>query len=493
MQDRIEPVRNMLMESVAETSEELMEKFFEGEEFTSDEIDKALKEGVKNASIVPVLCSSAITGGGIPTLLANMISYFPSPLEGQPEIATDTNGDEIEISPNASDPTSALVFKTVADPFVGKLSYFKVMSGTVKANSELFNSTTSTTEKIGRIFFVRGKKQVETTEVGLGDIGAVTKLAKTNTGDTLCASSRQIKLAGIEFPPPALSLAIIPKQKGDEEKIASGLTRLSEEDPTFTTTNNAETRQFIISGVGDVQLDVIISKLKSKFGVDAALIEPKVAYRETIRKQVEVEGKHKKQSGGHGQYGHVKIIFEPGEEEDLVFADKVFGGAVPKNFFPAVEKGLRDCIKRGVLAGYPVVNLKATLIDGSYHPVDSSEMAFKMAASLAYKAGLVKASPVILEPIGKLEVHIPEENMGDIIGDINKRRGQILGMDKDEEGMSVVSAYVPMSEMHTYAIDLRSMTRGQGAFTLEFDRYEQAPEAVSQKIIEEAKANAEEE
>jgi len=493
MQEKLAPVRNMLMESVAETSEELMEKFFEGEEFTTEEIDAALKSGVKEGNITPVICSSAVNGGGIASLLRNIIAYFPNPKEGREEIAVNASDEEIVIEKNENGPVSALVFKTVADPFVGKLSYFKVMSGTLKPNSELYNATAGSTEKISRVYFVRGKKQVEAPAICLGEIGAVTKLAKTNTGDTLCAPSNQVKLAGIEFPKPNLSLAIVPKNKGDEEKIASGLNRLAEEDPTFTTNNNAETRQLIISGLGDVQLDVIISKLKSKFSVDAQLIEPKVAYRETIRKQVEVQGRHKKQSGGHGQFGDVKIVFEPGTEEDLVFEEKVFGGAVPKNFFPAVEKGLRECIRKGVLAGYPVVNLKATLVDGSYHPVDSSEMAFKMAASLAYKAGLVKASPVLLEPIGKLEVHIPEDNMGDIIGDVNKRRGQILGMDKDEEGMSVVSAYVPMSEMHTYAIDLRSMTRGQGAFTLEFDRYEQAPETVAQKIIEEAKAEGEDE
>ncbi|MBQ1434439.1 MAG: elongation factor G [Clostridia bacterium] len=495
MQEHIEPVRNMLMESVAESSDELMEKFFDGEEFTADEIDNALKNGVREASILPVLCSSAVTGGGIPSLLANIESYFPSPAESKPEIALDAKDEEVEVPANAADPASALVFKTVADPFVGKLSYFKVMSGTVKANSELYNTRAGASEKIGRIFFVRGKKQVETTEVGLGDIGAVTKLGKTVTGDTLCASSRQIKFEGIDFPKPSLSLAIVPKAKGDEEKIASGLTRLSEEDSTFSTYNNPETRQLVISGVGDVQLDVIISKLKSKFGVEAELIEPRVAYRETIRKTAEAEGKHKKQSGGAGQFGVVQIRFEPITDgsSDFEFVNAIVGGVVPKEFIPAVEKGLRESMQHGVLAGYPMVGVKATLFDGKYHPVDSKEVAFKSAARLSYKAACAQASPVLLEPIGKAEVHIPDDYMGDVIGDMNKRRGQILGMDKDADGMSVVSAYVPMSEMHTYAIDLRSMTRGQGDFTIEFDRYEQVPDSAAQKIIADAKFVDEEE
>ena len=339
---------------------------------------------------------------------------------------------------------------------------------------------------------MRGKKQIEAGELSAGDIGAVAKLAVTATGDTLCTAAKPVILDGIDFPKPVLSMAISPKAKGDEEKMSAGLRKLEEEDPSFKLENNKETRQTLISGVGEQQLDVLVSKLQSKFGVSVNLEEAKVAYRETIRKKVKVQGRHKKQSGGHGQFGDVWIEFEPGEEQDLVFEEKIFGGAVPKNYFPAVEKGLRECIVSGVLAGYPVVNLKATLVDGSYHPVDSSEMAFKVAASLAYKEGLKQANPVLLEPYGKLEVTVPESNMGDIVGDVNKRRGRILGMNPIGGGLSLVEAEVPMSEMNKYATDLRSMTQGRGKFSLEFIRYEEAPANVAQAIIEKAKKDAEE-
>jgi elongation factor G len=356
---------------------------------------------------------------------------------------------------------------------------------------QVSNSRTGATEKIGKIFYVLGKKQIETDKITAGDIGAVTKLSDTVTGDTLCKQGSKIMLSGITFPEPNLTLAVAPKAKGDEEKIGSGLQRLSEEDPTFKVKNNLETHQMLISGLGELHIDVITSKLKTKFGVSVELTEPKVPYRETIRKKVKVEGKHKKQSGGHGQYGHVWIEFEPGETEELTFEEKIFGGAVPKNYFPAVEKGLQESILHGVLAGYPVVNLKATLVDGSYHPVDSSEMAFKIAASLAYKKGMEEAGPVLLEPIGRLEVTVPSENMGDVIGDINKRRGRVLGMNPGSAGMENVVAEVPMAEVHKYATDLRSMTQARGSFTLEFERYEEAPPNVAQKVIEEAKKEKE--
>jgi len=486
MDDKISPVRDMLLESVAETSDEMMEKYFAGEEFTTDEIKAAIRSGVKDRSIVPVVCGSSFTGIGIQTILHDIVKYFPSPDEAAPIKAVNEAGDETEVTVNDKDPASVFVFKTVADQFVGKMSFFKVITGSVKPDTMLYNTRTGQNEKLGKIFIMRGKKQIDADVLGAGDIGVVTKLVATNTNDTLCSPSNKLTYSPIEFTKPCLSRAVLAQAKGEEEKISSGLNRLMEEDPTFTVETNKETKQQIISGLGDMHIDVIVSKLKNKFGVGVDLVEPKVPYRETIKKKVKVEGKHKKQSGGHGQYGHVWIEFEPGSEEDMVFEEKVFGGSVPKNFFPAVEKGLRDCVKKGVLAGYPVVNLKATLVDGSYHPVDSSEMAFKVAASLAYKAGLAQANPVLLEPIGKLEAHIPEDNMGDIIGDINKRRGQVLGMNSEGNGLSLVEAEVPMAEMQSYAIDLRSITRGRGYFNLNFERYQEAPANVAQKVMEES-------
>jgi len=484
--DMLEEMRNQLNEAIAETDEELMEKFFGGEEFTVDEINKALSSAIMDRSITPVLGCSSMMLKAIDKVL-DFALLLPSPAAVDGVDATDANGEEIKVKYNSADPISLVVFKTVADPFVGKLSYFKVISGKLTSDTVLTNATTGQTEKFSHIYMVRGKKQVEVNEIFSGDLGAVTKLSNTNTGDSLYTAGRPVTFLPFDFPAPCLSLAVVPKAKGDEEKITSGLRKLMEEDPTLKLENNAETKQLVISGLGDMHLDVIMSKLKTKFGTSMELTDPKVPYRETIRKKVEVEGKHKKQSGGHGQYGHVKIEFEPGEKQELEFAERVFGGSVPKNFFPAVEKGLQDAVAHGVLAGYPVVNLKATLTDGSYHPVDSSEMAFKLAASLAYKAGLVQANPTLLEPIGMLTVTIPSASMGDIIGDINKRRGSVLGMDTDSDGNTVVSAYVPMAEMHKYSLDLRSMTKGRGSFSFVFDRYEDAPPPVAQKIIEEHK------
>ncbi len=477
---QLDPIKKMIDESVAETSEELMNKYFDGIPFTKDEIMKAFRGGIANGEITPVLCGSAMKLAGVDDLLDIIVDFFPAPNERE----------GLAVKVDEAEPLSAIVFKTVADPFVGKMSFFKVGSGIMKAESTVVNARTGQQEKIGKVYYIRGKKQIETPSITAGDLGVVTKLSSVKTGDTLCAPGHIVELEGIEFPKPCLSLAVIPQSKGDEEKISSGLARLMEEDPTFRLETNRETHQQIISGLGDVQLDVIISKLKNKFGVAVDLVEPKVPYRETIKKKVKVEGKHKKQSGGHGQFGHVWIEFEPGDSEEMVFEEKVFGGAVPKNFFPAVEKGLRDCVNKGVLAGYPVVNLKATLVDGSYHPVDSSEMSFKVAASLAFKAGLTQANPVLLEPIGTLRVVIPEEMMGDIIGDINKRRGRILGMNSVENGNEEVTAEVPMAEMHKYAIDLRSMSQGRGSFELTFERYEEAPPNVAQKVIEAAKSEA---
>ena len=479
MADRVEELYNEIAENAAGTSEELMEKYLETMELSADEIYGALSTGIADGEIVPVFCGSAVTGMGTTVLLDAIRNFFPAPMElGKPVDAAGT--------------TKAIVYKTISDQF-GKFSLFKVISGKVTPDMTLTNARSGAQEKLGHIYYVQGKKTVEVQELSCGDIGAVSKLSDTKTGDTLCDGKAVEAVPGIEFARPCYSMCISPKVKGQDDKVAQGLARLGEEDRSFTVTNNAETKQMVIAGAGDIQLDVLCNKLKNKFGVEVELSPARVAYREKIRKPLKAHGRHKKQSGGHGQFGDVWIEFEPQEEqEDMIFAENVFGGSVPKNFFPAVEKGLRECCNKGVLAGYPMVYLKATLYDGSYHPVDSSEMAFKTAAGLAYKE-LINASPVILEPIGLLKVTIPDANMGDIMSDISsKRRGTVLGMTA-EGGMQTVEAEVPMAEMSSYAIDLRSMTQGRGSFTLDFVRYAEAPAAVQQKIIDEAKALAENE
>ncbi len=487
--DQVEEYRMELTEAVAETSDELMEKFFAEEPFTEEEYVTGIKAGVAAGTLAPVMGGCYLTGFGTLPLIDAIISYVPSPLEAKAEHGEDGNGDAVEVQPDPNGPTCAFVFKTVTDQY-GRFSFFKVVSGKVTSDMTLVNARTGENEKIGHIYVVRGKKNIEVDEIGMGDIGAVSKLTDTKTNDTLCASGRVVSLDKIIFDEPCYTRAIFPKSKGGEEKIASGLTKLKDEDPAFTSGMDPETHEYVISGAGDMHIDVLCSKLKSKFGVDVELADPKVPYREKIRKKVKVQGKHKKQSGGHGQYGDVWIEFEPNPEQDeMVFAENVFGGSVPKNFFPAVEKGLRDCMDRGVLAGYPVVQLKATLVDGSYHDVDSNEMSFKMAARLAFKAGIPQANPVLMEPIGSLKVYVPDSNMGDIIGDLNKRRGRVMGMTPGDNGQTTVEAEVPMAEMSTYAIDLRSMTQGRGSFSLKFERYEDAPPMVQQKVIEEAKAS----
>ena len=484
MADVIEPLREMIMEAVADTDEELMVKYFEGEEFTVDEIKGAIRKGVKEGTIYPVYCGSGQNNIGVRSLMDGIGKYLPAPSEIEEIARNAETAEPVELVQSDEETTAAVVFKTIADPYVGKMSLFRVYSGEVKADSSLYNPNRGCNEKVGKLYMLSGKKQEEVKKVKAGDIGCVAKLEKTKTGDTLCDKGKNIILTGIEFPAPVLSMAVAPKTKGDEEKIVSGLSKLADEDPTFTVTTNSETKQTLINGQGEQHIDVIVSKLMSKYGTAVVLSDPIVPYRETILGTATVEGKHKKQSGGHGQYGHVKIEFAPGATEDMVFEEKVFGGSVPKNYFPAVEKGLRDSCKHGVLAGYPMVNIKATLLDGSYHPVDSSEMAFKTAASIAYKEGIKQAKPVLLEPIGYFKVYIPENIMGDIIGDINKRRGQIMGMgESDREGLSMVEAEVPMSEMFKYAVDLRSMSQGRGEFTFEFTRYDQAPANIAEKVI----------
>ena len=488
----VDEIYGQLMESVAETSEEFMEKFFGGEEFTYAEIIQGLKAGVRDCSLIPVVCGSAATGLGTTALLNAIVDLLPAPNEAAPIMAEDEDGEPMEYIVSAGAHPAAFVFKTVADQY-GKFSLVKVISGSLTPDMPLVNATTGQNEKLGRLYIMKGKKTEETKELTCGDIGAIGKMDKLKTGDTLYDARKYVKLPPIPFAEPNYAKAISPKTRGQDDKIAAGLARLNEEDPTFSVVNNAETHQMVLTTAGDIQTDVLVSKLKTRFGVDVELNEPRVAYREKIRKTVSKQGRHKKQTGGSGQFGDVWIRFEPNpESEEPVFAEEVFGGSVPKNFFPAVEKGIKEACVHGVLAGYPVVNLKAVLYDGSYHPVDSSEIAFKTAAQLAYKAALPEANPVLLEPVGELKVTVPDNYMGDVIGDLNKRRGRVMGMEPQGDGTQVIAAEVPMAEMTTYSIDLRAMTQSRGTFTFHFVRYEDCPPAAQEKAIAAAKAMAEE-
>ncbi len=482
---RVDGLVNAISEAVAETDEELFDKYFSGEPYTHWEMLQGIHKGVFEGTITPVFCGSSFTLEGIDLFMESMVEMLPS--AGEKAGEEGYMGDDIVSVPcnEEADPI-AYVFKTIADPFVGKLSYVKVISGIIAPNTELINMTSGQPERIGKILFVRGKRQEELKEVKAGDICAISKL-NANTGDTLCSSKKQITLIKADFPKPCYSMALKPVGKGDESKISQGITRLLEEDPTLSFVINNETHEQVLSGLGEQHLDVTIAKLKTKFGVDVVLEAPTVAYRETIRKKVKVQGKHKKQSGGHGQYGDVWIEFEPHDGEEMIFEEKIFGGAVPRNFFPAVEKGLHDCVAHGTLAGYPVVGLKATLVDGSYHDVDSSEMSFKMAASLAYKAGLPQAAPIILEPIGKLSVFVPDNSTGDMMGELNKRRGRVLGMNAASDGMTEIEAEAPMSEMHDFATLVRQMTQGSGSFTFDFERYDPLPSNLEAEVIANSK------
>ena len=486
----IEELEDAINEAIAEADDELMEKFFDGEEFTEEERFRGFEEGVASGIIAPVYCGDSVTLRGIEMLLHEFKKIFPSAEEVASEVATDADGKDVKLTCTEDEPLAAYVFKTVADPFVGKLSYVKVVSGVLTATSAVTNARTGNPERLGKLVIMHGKNQEPTEAVGAGDICAITKLAEAQTGDTLCDPKRVVSCKKTEFPYACLRMAMYPKGKTDDSKIAGAIARIMEEDATVAYENNAETKQQILAGLGEQHLDVICSKLKSKFGVELGLEKPRVPYRETIRKKVKVQGKHKKQSGGHGQYGDVWIEFEPTDSEEMVFEEAVFGGSVPRNFFPAVEKGLREACKVGMLAGYPMVGVLGRLVDGSYHPVDSNDMSFQMAARLAYKAGIPQAGPAILEPIGALKVIVPDSNTGDIIGDVNKRRGRVLGMNpvEGEDGYSEVEAEVPMSEMHDFTTSLRSSTQGRGSFTFAFDHYEELrDETLKQAVIEEAK------
>ncbi|MDR1700224.1 MAG: elongation factor G [Lachnoclostridium sp.] len=488
MGGQYDEMHNMLCEAVAGVDEDLMERYFSGDPLTSEEILKGLSTGIAGGDITPVYCGSGLKVEGIDLLMNDMVQVLPSADKAPEEVAKDKNDNEKMLKINAADPVAAIVFKTIVDPFVGKLSYFKVITGKITHESQIVNTRTGEHERIGKLLFLRGGKQIETPYISAGDIGAVAKLGDVLTGDTLSDAGNPVMLTPIDFPKPTLSMSITPVKQGEEDKIAQGLGKLIEEDSSISFETNTETKQQILSGLGEQHLDIIVSKLKNKFSLDVELSIPRMAYRETIRKKVRVQGKHKKQSGGHGQYGDVWIEFEPCESDTLVFEEKIFGGAVPKGYFPAVEKGLLEASKKGVLAGYPVVGLKATLVDGSFHQVDSSEMAFKMAASVAYKAGMPDANPTILEPRGLLKAAIPEDNMGDIVGEVNKRRGRVLEMNPMEEHMQEIVADVPMGEMGDFSTSIRSVTQGRGNFSLTFDRYEEAPPMVIKKVIEEAKA-----
>ena len=482
MEYRLEGLISAISEAVAETDEALMEKFFEGEAFTQKELIDGIHNGMNKGIITPVVCVSSTTLAGIDMLLKEIDLLLPAPQEVDAPIGVDQKEDPIAVACDPAAPLAAYVFRTVADPFVGKMSFIRVYAGKLSADADVLNATTGATEKIGKLYALLGKKQEEVSSAAAGDIVVAAKIS-AGTSDTLCAPERVLRFAPIQYPKPCYSLCVKAKSQGDETKISAGIARLLEEDQTLSYQQDAFTKEQILSGLGSMHLEVTAAKLKNKFGVDVQLEVPRIAYRETIRKKVKVEGKHKKQSGGHGQYGHVWIEFEPCVGDDLVFEERVFGGAVPRNFFPAVEKGLQECVRKGVLAGCPVVGLKAILVDGSYHPVDSSEMAFKMAASIAYKEGLPQADPVMLEPIGSLNVTAPDENTGDVMGELNKRRGRVLGMEPVAPGMTLIQAEVPMREMQDFALYLRQSTRGMGEFSFTFLRYEQLPANLLSTVI----------
>lgn len=491
-QENLSKFREVLLEAVAETSEEMMDKYFSGEEFTLEEISTALRNNVIDGSVVPVMMGSGINAQGTVMLLQAIEKYFPEPAKLKIKGKNVKTGDDFDADYDEKKPFSARVFKTIADPFIGKFSLFKVTSGVLKTDTLIYNADKDAEEKINRIYVLRGKEQIEVDELHAGDIGALGKLSNTVTGDTLSTKANPVVFDRIQVSTPYTCMRYKTKNKGDDDKVSQALAKLMDEDLTLRVENDKENRQTLIYGIGDQQLDVVVSKLLAKYKVDIEVMKPRVPFRETLRKKVRVQGKHKKQSGGHGQYGDVHIEFEPSGdmEKPYIFEEKIFGGAVPKNYFPAVEKGIAECVLKGPVAGYPVVGLKATLVDGSYHPVDSSEMAFKLATIQAFKQGFMQASPVLLEPIASLKVVVPDKFTGDVMGDLNKRRGRVLGMNPLHGGKQEIVADVPMSELYGYSTDLRSMTGGIGEFSYEFARYEQAPSDVQQKVIEE---NAKEE
>ena len=481
-----------LREAVAGTDEALMEKFFNDEPFTDEEFTNGLMDGIANGDVVPIIKASSLTGEGIDEVLRSIARYVPTPSKHAPYIGKNSKDEDVEVITDVSADPVMYVYKTIADPFMGKISYAKVLSGTVKLGQELYNPRSQKSEKLGSMFFVRGKQQENATEVPAGDMVALAKLQHTKTGDTLCLKAKAVTMPGINFPKPNYFVAVEPAEKKDEEKMAQGLHKLMEEDPSFVLERNVETHQSLLGGQGDIQIGIIRAKLKERYGVSVKVIPQKIAYRETIKGSSDVQGKHKKQSGGAGQYGDVWIRFSP-SQQNFEFSEELFGGSIPKNYVPAVEKGLLECMDKGPLAGCKVQNVKAVLYDGSYHDVDSNEVSFKIAASLAFKKGIVAANPCLLEPIMKLEITVPEKYTGDVMGDMNKRRGRILGMEPTDNGKTKLLAEAPQSELFDYAIVLRAMTQARGTFTVEFSKYEELPAHLAEKVIEAHKAEVEKE
>lgn len=481
-----------LREAVAGTDEALMEKFFNDEPFTDEEFTNGLMDGIANGDVVPIIKASSLTGEGIDEVLRSIARYVPTPSKHAPYIGKNSKDEDVEVITDISADPVMYVYKTIADPFMGKISYAKVLSGTVKLGQELYNPRSQKSEKLGSMFFVRGKQQENATEVPAGDMVALAKLQHTKTGDTLCLKAKAVTMPGINFPKPNYFVAVEPAEKKDEEKMAQGLHKLMEEDPSFVLERNVETHQSLLGGQGDIQIGIIRAKLKERYGVSVKVIPQKIAYRETIKGSSDVQGKHKKQSGGAGQYGDVWIRFSP-SQQNFEFSEELFGGSIPKNYVPAVEKGLLECMDKGPLAGCKVQNVKAVLYDGSYHDVDSNEVSFKIAASLAFKKGIVAANPCLLEPIMKLEITVPEKYTGDVMGDMNKRRGRILGMEPTDNGKTKLLAEAPQSELFDYAIVLRAMTQARGTFTVEFSKYEELPAHLAEKVIEAHKAEVEKE
>ena len=479
-----------LKEAIAMADEELMEKYFEGEDFTEEEILNGLKKGIADGGIVPVCSSAFELGHGLEGLLDLLVTYVPTPLQHGPYRGFNDNNEPVERISVVDAPVSAFVFKTIVDPFVGKISVLKVVTGKLNSGDEVYNERAGKAEKLGKLFFLRGKSQQELNYAEAGDIVAVAKLQYTQSGDTLCDKNDIIRYLPLDYPSPSYFIAIEPADKGDEEKMGSGLAKLREEDPSFVVERNTETHQTLLGGQGDMQLSIILAKLKDRFGVSVKTVPQKIAYRETIKGNSDVQGKHKKQSGGAGQYGDVHIRFSPTDKE-FEFSEELFGGSVPKNYVPAVEKGLLECMAKGPLTGCKVTGVKAVLYDGSYHDVDSNEVSFKIAASLAFKKGIVEAKPCLLEPIMRMEIYIPDNYMGDVMGDMNKRRGKILGMEPTADGGQKLLAEAPQAELFSYAIDLRAMTQGRGSFVMNFDKYEEVPNNLAQKIIEAHKAEEE--
>jgi len=493
LEGQVGEIREKMMELAAEADDELTMKFLEEGELSQEELELGLRLGVRKGDIVPVFVAAAARNIGVTTLMDAIATYAPSPADRGELVGQTPDGEPVSRPIGDDQPFSALVFKTTADPFVGRMTVMRIFNGKVSNDQTVYNLTRGRSEKLSHMFIPKGKAQEQVTEAGAGDIIAVAKLAVTQTNDTLGEEARPMILEPVSFPAPVYSVAVNPKAKGDEEKIGSGLQRLAEEDSTFTVRRDPVTAEIIISGLGETHVDVMIERLKRKFGVDAVLSEPKVAYKETIRGKAQGEYKHKKQSGGRGQYGHCKIEIEPLFEGEYEFVDKIFAGAIPLNFRPAVDKGVQETMAEGVLAGYPVTGVRCTLLDGSYHDVDSSEMAFKIAARNAFKIAFMNAKPVLLEPIMRLEVIVPESYMGDIMGDLNKKRGRIAGMEPTGDGKQIIRASAPLAELHRYAIDLRSMTQGRGQFTMEFDHYEEAPAQVAKAVIDAAAASRKEE